>query len=188
MARPRSDEKKNAIMAAAVRVIIAEGLSAPTALIARDAGVSNGTLFVYFKTKAELFNQLYLELKTGMASAAMEGFSSGADFRSQLFHVWSNWMAWAVSNPDKRRVLALLSSSGEITFETIAAGHRRMADIGALMEKCRGAGAMRDVPMPFAAAIMNSLAETTMDFMVQDPPNADKHCKSGFEAFWRVLN
>lgn len=175
-------------MAAAIRVIITQGLSAPTALIAREAGVSNGTLFVYFKTKAELFNQLYLELKTGMASAAMAGFSAKANFRNQLFQVWSNWMAWAVSNPDKRRALAQLSTSEEITAETRAAGHRQMAAIGALMEKCRGAGALHDVPLPFAAAIMNSLADTTMDFMVQDPPNADKHCKSGFDAFWRILS
>lgn len=174
-------------MDAAIRVIITQGLSAPTALIAREAGVSNGTLFVYFKTKADLFNELYLDLKTGMASAAMEGVSARANFRNQLFHVWSNWMSWAVSNPDKRRVLAQLSGSEDITPETRAAGHRNMASIGALMEKCRAKGALHDVPMPFAAAIMNSLAETTMDFMVQDPPNAEKHCKSGFEAFWRVL-
>jgi hypothetical protein len=34
---------------------------------------------------------------------------------------------------------------------------------------------------------MNSLAEATMDFMVQDPNNADKHCKAGFDALWRVI-
>jgi hypothetical protein len=26
-----------------------------------------------------------------------------------------------------------------------------------------------------------------MDFMVQDPTHADKHCKVGFDALWRVL-
>jgi hypothetical protein len=39
----------------------------------------------------------------------------------------------------------------------------------------------------FVGGIMISLAETTMDFMVQDPINADKHRKAGFEALWRVL-
>jgi AcrR family transcriptional regulator len=69
MARPKSEDKRDALMAAATRVIAAQGLSAPTAVIAREAGVSNGSLFTYFETKADLFNQLYLELKTGMASA-----------------------------------------------------------------------------------------------------------------------
>jgi|GraSoi2013_100cm_1033763.scaffolds.fasta_scaffold104262_2 AcrR family transcriptional regulator len=69
MARPRSEDKRNAIIAAATRVIVTQGLSAPTALIAQEAGVSNGSLFTYFETKTDLFNQLYLELKAGMASA-----------------------------------------------------------------------------------------------------------------------
>ena len=73
MARPKSEDKRNAIMSAATRVIVTQGLSAPTAVIAREAGVANGSLFTYFETKAELFNQLYLELKAGMASVALDG-------------------------------------------------------------------------------------------------------------------
>ena len=66
-------------MEAATRVIVTQGLSAPTATIAQEAGVSNGSLFTYFETKANLFNQLYLDLKTGMAAAALEGFPAGDD-------------------------------------------------------------------------------------------------------------
>jgi AcrR family transcriptional regulator len=43
-------------MTAATRVIAAQGLSAPTAVIAREAGVANGSLFTYFETKADLIN------------------------------------------------------------------------------------------------------------------------------------
>lgn len=174
-------------MAAATRVIVAQGLSAPTAMIAQEAGVANGSLFTYFETKAEMFNALYLELKAGMASAAMTGLPTGADLRQQLFFVWSKWMAWAVANPDQRRALAQLGMSDEITPATRAAGHKTMAGIAELMQRSRAHGPMRDAPMAFVAAIMNSLAETTMDFMVQEPAHADKHCKVGFEALWRVL-
>src|SRR5271154_2008263 len=102
-------------MAAATRVIVAQGLSAPTAVIAQEAGVSNGSLFTYFETKAELFNQLYLELKADMASAALQGVPAKAALRAQYFHVWSNWMHWAVANPEKRRALAQLALSEDIT-------------------------------------------------------------------------
>jgi AcrR family transcriptional regulator len=174
-------------MAAATRVIVTQGLSAPTATIAQDAGVSNGSLFTYFETKTELFNQLYLELKAGMASAALEEFPAVADLREQLFHVWSNWMDWAVSNPEKRRALAQLGVSDEITPASRAAGNKIMAGIVELMERSRANGPLRDAPLGFVAAIMNSLAETTMDFMIQDPRHAKKHCKVGFEALWRVV-
>ena len=106
MARPLSEDKRKVIMEAATRIIVTQGLSGPTAMIAEEAGVSNGSLFTYFKTKADLFNQLYLELKTGMASAALTGMPEGTDLHKQVFHVWSNWMDWAVSNPEPGLMLS----------------------------------------------------------------------------------
>jgi AcrR family transcriptional regulator len=187
MSRPKSEEKRNAIMAAAARVIVTHGLSASTAMIAQEAGVANGSLFTYFETKVDLFNQLYLELKGEMATAALEGLPATAGLREQVFHIWSNWMGWAVANPDKRRALAQLSVSDEITPATRAAAHKTMAGIAELLERTRANGAMRSAPMGFVVAIMNSLAEATMDYMVQDPTNAKKHCKVGFDALWRVI-
>jgi AcrR family transcriptional regulator len=188
MSRPRSDEKRSAILEAAVRVLIREGLGAPTAGIAKEAGVANGSLFTYFETKADLFNQLYLELKGEMAAAAMKGLGEDAALREQFFLLWSNWMRWAVRAPGKRRALALLSVSEELTPASRTAGHQTMAGIAALMERCRANGPMRDAPFAFVATIMNALAEATMDFVVHDPTSADEHCKAGFDALWRMLN
>ena len=188
MARPKDEDKRNAIMAAATRVIVARGLSAPTAMIDQEAGVANGSLFTYFETKTDLFNQLYLELKGGMASAALEGLPARAGLREQLSHIWSNWTVWAVSNPDKRRALAQLAVSDEITPASRAAGHETMAAIAELLGRIRAKGPLRDAPMGLVAAIMNSLVDTTMDFMIQDPSNSDKHSKIGFEALWRVVS
>jgi AcrR family transcriptional regulator len=187
MPRPRSDDKRSAIIAAATRVIVTQGLSAPTATIAKEAGVANGSLFTYFATKTELFNQLYVELKSGMASSALEGLPVEAELREQFFHIWSNWMGWAVSNPEKRSALAQLGVSDEITTASRIAGHKTMAGIAEILERSRANGPLRDVPMGFVAAILNSLAEATMDFMVQDPAHAARHCEVGFDALWRVI-
>jgi AcrR family transcriptional regulator len=187
MARQKSEEKRSAILEAATRVIVKQGLSAPTAGIAEEAGVANGSLFTYFETKAELFNQLYLELKTEMASAAMKDLPEDAELREQVFHMWRNWMNWAMSFPEKRRALAQLGVSDEITPATRAAGHKTMATIAKLLEQSRANGPMRRVSMGFVLLIMNSVAEATMDFMTQDSTNAKRHCKVGFDALWRVV-
>ena len=187
MARPRSEDKRSAILAAATHVIATHGLGAPTALIAKEAGVSNGSLFTYFGTKSDLFNQLYLELKTGMGAAVLEGLPAGAGLRDQLFHVWSNWMGWAVSDPEKRRALEQLGVSDEITPETRTAGHRTMAGIGDLVERSRAQGPLRDAPLGFVVALMNAVADASIDFMSVDPANADKHCADAFDALWRIV-
>jgi AcrR family transcriptional regulator len=187
MARPKSDDKRSAIIVAATRVIVKQGLSAPTAVIAKEAGVANGSLFTYFPTKADLFNQLYLELKLGMAAASLQEVPTNGSLRKQFSKMWSNWMHWAMTEHDKRRALALLGVSDVITRETRVSAHQAMVHIAALMERARANGPMRDAPLGLVGALMNSVAEATMDFMAQDPVNADAHSKVGFDALWRML-
>ncbi len=188
MARPKSKDKRDAIIAAAIRVIVDQGLSAPTATIAKEAGISNGSLFTYFETKAELFNQLYIELKTEMAAGALQAFPAKAALRKQAFHMWTHWMQWAASHPGKRRALTLLALSDQITEETRAAVHRAMSDLADVMEKVRQRGSLKHASITFVGAMMTSLGETTMDFMISDPANAEKHCTVGFETFWRATS
>ena len=188
MARPRSDEKRGAIMAAATRVIAAEGLGAATAAIAAEASVSNGSLFTYFETKADLLNHLYLELKSEMVAAALEGLPAGeSGVRAQMQHVWSGWLRWAPSCPEKRRTLAHLGVSDDITPETREAVHRTMIGIAELLERSRENGPLRAAPLGFVSALMSAMADATMDFMIGDPAKADEHCAIAFEALWRML-
>ena len=187
MPRPRSDEKRTALLEAATRIIVTQGLSAPTAGIATEAGVPNGSLFTYNETKTELFNQLYLDLKGQAASAAMKGLPAAAGLRDRFFHVWRNWTNWAVKFPEKRQVLTQLSVSSEITAQSRASGHKMMAELAELADHSRANGPMSKAPLGFVLAIMNAVAEATMDFMTQDARNAKKHCKEGFDALWRMV-
>ena len=46
---------------------------------------------------------------------------------------------------------------------------------------------MRKAPLGFVLSLMNAMAEATMDYMTQDPANARKHCKAGFDALLRMV-
>jgi AcrR family transcriptional regulator len=186
MPRPRSDGKRAAIMSAATRVIAAQGLGAATALIAREAGVSNGSLFTYFGTKADLLNQLYLELKSEMGAGALRGLPDG-DARGQMLHMWSRWLRWATAYPEKRRALAQLEVSDEITAPTHQAASQALAGIAGILERSRENGPMRDVPLAFVVGLASALADTTIDFIIRDPDRAGPHAQAGFDALWRMI-
>lgn len=187
MARPRNEERWKAILAAATRVIAAHGISAPTALIAKEAGVSNGSLFAYFETKADLLNRLYVELKTEMAVVALDGLPTESDIRTQMFHLWCLLLRWATSCPEKRRTLAHLSVSDDITPESRQNALDEIVGVIQLVERGRENGPMRDAPLGFVAGLMTALMDATIDYMIQDPVNADKHCTVAFDAFWRMI-
>ncbi|SPF47973.1 Bacterial regulatory s, tetR family protein [Candidatus Desulfosporosinus infrequens] len=187
MARPRSEDKRSAIMSAAIHVIASQGLGAPTATIAKEAGVSNGSLFNYFETKADLLNQLYIELKADMAAAALDELPSESNIRKQMLHVWSHWLLWATSCPEKRRALVHLGVSDDITSDSRQTGRDALAGITKLLERSRENGPMRNAPLGFIVSMVDALADATIDYMINDPANADKHCMVAFNAIWRMI-
>ncbi len=187
MARPRSDEKRHAIMTAAIKIIAVQGLSAPTAMIGKEAGVSNGALFTYFETKADLLNQLYVELKAEMAAATTVGIPADTDVRDQMLHVWNSWLRWAISHPQERRALAHLGVSDDVTAESHEAASQSYAGVATLLDRSRANGPMRDAPLMFVASLVTGVVDATVDTITRDPANAQKHAAAGFEALWRIV-
>src|SRR5712692_5160486 len=134
MAKPKSEDKRNAILSAAIQVFAERGLGAPTAAITSAAGIAEGSLFTYFKTKDELINALYRELKVELADSMMSGFPRKQSVRHRLEHVWNGYLQWGVANPDQQKVLKADSGLGWADTGVEAGGirtvHRNAEDDG----------------------------------------------------------
>src|ERR1700685_4192175 len=123
MARPRSEDKRNAILDAATRLFAERGLTAaPTSEISKLAGVAEGTLFTYFKTKDDLVNALYREIKLELADAMMSDFPRRASVRLRFQHVWDRYAEWGIANPRQHKVLQQITVWGGLTEESRRAG------------------------------------------------------------------
>src|SRR5438105_5621711 len=69
----RSNDKRGRIMDAAVKVFAEHGFhSATVAEIARAAGVADGTIYLYFKSKDDLLLRLFDEKMTELLAEARE--------------------------------------------------------------------------------------------------------------------
>ena len=187
MSRPRSEDRRNAILSAATRVIASQGLGAATATIAKEAGVSNGSLFVYFDTKAILMNELYVDLKTEMGAAAIAGLPAESGPRAQVLHMWTQWLRWATTNPEKRRALAQLQVADDITAESHQTVSQALNGIAELLERSRANGPMQDAPLGFVVTLTSAMADATIDAMIREPAEAEAHSNVAFDAIWRVL-
>lgn len=184
MARPKSEDKRNAILAAATRVFAERGLGAATSAISAEAGVAEGTLFTYFKTKDDLVNALYRELKLELADAMMSDFPRKKGLRERLEHVWNGYVLWGMKNPKQHRALKQMEVWSGLTAESKAAGMAPFAEIQAMANAAMEQRVLRDLPHAFIAATMSALAETTIHFMRQHPKEADAYRSSGFEMLW----
>lgn len=186
MARPRSEDKRQMILQAAVRLFAEEGLTAPTARIAKGASVAEGTIFTYFANKDELLNQLYLELKSQLRAALVPPPAS-ADLREQVWLAWQTYVNWGVAHAEEHQVLAKLGFSTRITAATRAEGNRAFCDVSGLLEKSMTMGALHQQSADFVGALMGAMGDVTMSFIRANPDSAETTCRDGFVAFWNAI-
>lgn len=185
MARPLSPEKKQAILEAAMDVVGAEGIGAPTAKIARKAGVAEGTLFTYFASKDILLNDLYVTLKTELGASMQKGYPASKPMKDRARHVWRRYIAWGSAAPHKHRALKQLAVAERVTEESREIGR---ACLGCLSDMLDEAAAGLNAFSPaFAGAVLGALADTTLEFIANEPDRERHYTRVGFEALWRVL-
>jgi AcrR family transcriptional regulator len=184
MARPKREDKRNALLSAAAHVFAERGLGAATSAISKQAGVAEGTLFTYFRTKDDLVNALYREIKLELADAMMSGYPRKKSVRPRLQHVWDHYVEWSVANPAQQRVLKQIEVWGGLTEESKTAGSAPLTEIQTMANDAVAQRIIRDLPQRFIAGAMSALAEMTMELIRQVPAKAEVYRSAGFEMLW----
>lgn len=138
--------KRAAILAAAERVIARLGLhAAPVSLVAREAGVAAGTLYLYFPSKEAMINALYLDLLEDRRRVTAWDPAMAAE-ADPLWAYWHPLARWHLDRPEASNVLLQCEASGILTAETIAERARLENDGYHQFEAAIAAGAVRDLP------------------------------------------
>src|SRR5580704_6059154 len=186
MARPKSEDKRNAILEAATRLFAERGLTAaPTSEISKHAGVAEGTLFTYFKTKDDLINALYREIKLELADAMMSDFPRKKNVGTRLRHVWDRYVNWGIANPKQRKVLAQLQVSEVLSKESRDAGSAPFIEFQVMIRDAIEQRVFRnDVPVELISKSLAALVEAAIDLTESNPSKANRYRDSGFQMFW----
>ena len=186
MARPKSEDKRNAIIDAATHLFAERGLTAaPTSEISKQAGVAEGTLFTYFETKDDLINALYRETKLELADAMMSDFPRKKNIRTKLRHVWDRYVNWGIASPRQRKVLAQLTVSEALTKESRDAGGAPFVEFQAMIRDAIEQRVFRnDVPVELISKSLAALVEATIDLTESNRAKAKQYRDSGFQMFW----
>lgn len=187
MARPKSKDKRDTILSAAASVIAARGVSASTYAISTSAGIAEGTLFTYFKSKDELINTLYKELKLGLAATMLDGYPRAGSVRSRMQHIWNKYIDWGMAHPEQLAVLNKVSVYEGLTDDCRSAAMAPFAEIINLAQDARQQKLLRDIPDPFIMAMMSAQAEMTMHFIKTEPASAETYKTMGFEMYWNGI-
>ncbi|WP_413722227.1 TetR/AcrR family transcriptional regulator [Sodalis sp. RH23] len=186
MARPKSEEKRLALLEAATVTVAEFGLGASTARIAVRAGVAEGTLFRYFATKDDLLNALYLHLKQNLCGAMMLDYNRAGPIKERARAVWNSYIEWGLVNPAANKAMRQLAVSEKISPATLASVAELFPDLKALSDACFFNHVFITGQSAFAEAIFMALAQTTMEFAARGTDEIAAYKAAGFDAMWRA--
>lgn len=186
MSRPRSDGKRRAILEAALRVFAERGVgNTPTLAISEAAGVAEGSLFTYFKTKAELINELYREMRREFDLELID-FPRDADAQTRLRYIWDKFVSLGISQPQRLTVIRQIRASGKLLKENEQAGAMILETLGATRDAVTGGG-LHEAPLEFMVLQLRAHAEATIEFILAHPEEEAECREMGFTLIWKGL-
>lgn len=188
--------KRTQILAGALRVFRGRGYDgASMETIAREAGVSKGTLYVYFSNKEELFKALILSERHDQAESTLSGDPTSADLAEDLGNIGRAYVR-KMTQPEKLSTLRMVIGAaetfpefGELLYDE--GPKKGTALLAKRLEHFMSEGQIKeDCDVEMAAGQFFSLCVASCFrraiFNVAPPPDGkeiDRHVKSAVDVF-----
>ena len=110
--RTKDDEKETALFEATVKLVNEIGFaSSSVSKIAKEAGVSPATIYVYHKNKEDLLVSTYIEIKLDLSKALLKDFNDRLPIRDILRDVWFNMFEYISNNLEYYKFIEQFSNS-----------------------------------------------------------------------------
>jgi AcrR family transcriptional regulator len=184
---------RDRLLAAAGRIFLEEGVEAASMDRVREAaGVSNGSLYHHFPTRAHLAGALYLETLRDFHAALLKPLAREPAAEDGVRGLLRAYLRWVLAYPERARLLHRLRRSGELAgMEGVWAGPNReaYAALGAWIERKMAEEGMRRLPFTVWMALVFSPAYTlTPEWLGQARPSVPPSVRVALEeAAWQAV-
>jgi AcrR family transcriptional regulator len=180
--------KKEAILKSALEIFVTKGFdNTSTTAITKYAGVGTGTLFIHFKTKEELINVLYLNIKKERMETFLKIANEEMITEDSMKEIFISMVKWGVDNPDKMRFMRQYSSSPYITNIT---KDQQNAEVTVLVKQIRRSidkGILKDIPIDLMLNATNSIINTVVFYFIENDGYDEEQANSYFSLVWDLI-
>lgn len=160
--RTKDENKLMAIFEATVRLTAKVGIAGlKMSLIAKEAQISTGTIYLYYKNKQDLLNAVYKNLKSEGIFGVMKRIEE-MPIEMRLFKLWEVAFEYHVTNSDKAIFMEQFALSPMITPENKAMEEGSMSFLNETLEEAKEKGIVKpidnDIIMSLIMGFMKQLA------------------------------
>jgi AcrR family transcriptional regulator len=190
--RPVVDDKRRKILDAALSAFAERGyhgVAVPE--VADAAGVSTGTVYVYFDSKKALVNQVFRDAKGRLKSALLDGLPELDPYRiddgqAWFVELWRRLGAFARSEPDAFRFLEMQDHVHYLDDESRALELSVLAPLWFAGKKLRARAAEPPVDVAIAllwGAFVGVVKASRLGYLALD----DRGLEQAGAACWRMI-
>jgi AcrR family transcriptional regulator len=159
--RQKDETKASDILRATLDEVAKVGLAGLSIeAVARRAGVATGTVYVYFKSKEALLDELYLRTKQRFATFVLR--DEGAPLRATFTAMIKAYLTYIIENKSEIIFMGQMANSPYVTEQTRATVALGVRPVTALFERGRAEQLLKDVDpawaMAFLGGALNGLA------------------------------
>ncbi|SEN55835.1 DNA-binding transcriptional regulator, AcrR family [Mucilaginibacter gossypiicola] len=146
--RPRDEYKEQQIRQKAIEMIVAEGLDGfGINKLAKAAGVSPATIYIYHKDKEELISSLCVSVAEKMMAFSLQNFSPDMDFADGLRVQWRNRLKYFIQCPLDMEFIEIMRYTHFYEKVTAMLTVNFSEILGAFMRNAEGKKQL--IPLPF---------------------------------------
>jgi len=187
--KPKDEKKVEAIALAVYRLAATRGLAAMTlADIARTAGVATSTLYVYYKSREDLLDDVYQKAKTATVLRYGRNDQPDAALKARVRRIWTNMVDNRIANSDQVAFLEQYAHSDFISDASRALGLSMAAPFHELLAAGQRDEQLKSVPAVLLAATIMGVAKETAMLIASGRLADDEQARSnGFQLCWDAI-
>ncbi len=184
-------DKQEQILKAALKLFVEYGFhGTPTSKIAQEAGVSNGTLFHYYKTKDELVVALYIYIKTRLSACIDSNRGEGETIKATFKRIFLSSMYWAIENPTEFQFTQQFHSSPYLSMVSDEEIKKQTKCLMDFMQEAIDARVLKQLPIDLLFTLLSSQIYGINEYLVASSLDAEKQkevINLSFDLIWDMV-
>lgn len=183
--------KQEQIQTTALRLFVADGFhGTPTAKIAAEAGVANGTLFYHYKTKDDLVVDLYNKIRQENAGN-IQAIINCDDFVSTKFrNVFLHSVNWAINNREKFYYIQQFNFSPHFSLVPAATLEQHTLGYAGLIAEGIRKKLLKQQPVSLIISMFNGHVQGIVQYLVSgdfDTTEKERIINAGYDMLWDMM-
>jgi TetR/AcrR family transcriptional regulator, repressor of fatR-cypB operon len=147
MARPRDESKIEVIYEATLKLVLETGFNGlKMADVAKEAKLATGTLYIYFKNKEVLINELYFHLKKNKTLQMLEVFDVNDSFSVAFKKLWFNYLNISLAEPERMKFIEQFTHTSYLTKKTKQQGDQLLKPLEDFLLRGMKQGVVKKLP------------------------------------------